>query len=470
MWEFILSANENSYTVRRPLSKIIKTLKESHGTSWDPYIQPLFIEVTVLDMHPGLTSEEALIGKKNMMSALNTFNVRCVAVSIEDVSEWPNIVIEDDTRLFGFVPSVGRNNNCSWTSAHIDRDLKTAIKRGTTISMSQMDGGGTEGEPDACTGDPADILCSILSAVSRNNQERDDCGRGRDSEQASNDLEGSGAGGETLQELISLPSDFPSYLSSSLFPPPRPTNSTSKVEGGWEEDFNVTAVLNPWHRPELLYQQLKALYEQTFRICQVWVVISASPAKGDLTQIMRDSCESFNMSCYAITSDYNFVYFMPWQAALQATTRYVWFLDDDVLPGRNALAFLLHVSNTLKYRHALLGGRASCIWPGLWSHPDYLIPDGQNWNGNKYCVDANMNVMRESENLDGSRFMLQLHVKLLFREEPGLGIPHWVDNNFRQQGKWLSNDLQVHRPIIAAKRPTKALRTFLRTYHIDDFK
>jgi hypothetical protein len=445
MWKTNFSPPNNSYTVRQPLSKI---RKESYGINWDPYTHPYVIEMTVLDMHPGLTSEEALVGKKIVMSAAHTLQVRCRAVN-----EWQKLVIEDDTRLFGFVPSVGRNENCSRTSAHIDRDLKTAIKRGTTISVSQMDRGETEkGEPNACTGDPADILCSILSAVSLDNQDRDDCDRGPDSEQASNELEGSGAGGETLQELISLPSDFPSYLSSSLFPPPRPTNSKSKVEGGWEEDFNVTAVLNPWHRPDLFYKQLKALYEQTFRICQVWVVISASPAKENLTQIMRDSCESFNMSCYAITSDYNFVYFMPWQAALQATTRYVWFLDDDVLPGRNALALLLHVSNTLPYRHALLGGRASCIWPGLWSHPDYLIPDGYTCrHGVDYCMGADMNVMRESENLDGSRFMLQLHVKLLFREEPGLGIPHWVDNNFRQQGKWLSNDFQVKRTINACK-------------------
>jgi hypothetical protein len=43
-----------------------------------------------------------------------------------------------------------------------------------------MDGGGTEKEePNACTGDSTDILCSILSAVSPNNQERDDCDRVR---------------------------------------------------------------------------------------------------------------------------------------------------------------------------------------------------------------------------------------------------------------------------------------------------
>ena len=32
----------------------------------------------------------------------------------------------------------------------------------------------------------------------------------------------------------------------------------------WKEDFNVTVVLNPWHRPRLLANQLKALHEQVY--------------------------------------------------------------------------------------------------------------------------------------------------------------------------------------------------------------
>jgi len=269
MWKLSFSTDNSSYTVRQPLSDI---RHESRGLNWDRYIpkkDPFVIwmmDVTVVDMHPGLTSEEALIGKMNRNSHVNPFHVRCVVSDSgertnvpEDRGEdkWQYNVMQDDTRLFGFVPSVlsvGRNDICSRTSAYRDRDLKTAINSGTTISMSQLDRGGTEkGEPNACTGDSADTLCSILSAVSLNNQERDDCGRGRDSEQASYDLQGSGSGGETLQQLISLPSHFPSYLSSSFFPPPRPTNSKpnskSNVDAGWEEHFNVTAVLNPWHRP-----------------------------------------------------------------------------------------------------------------------------------------------------------------------------------------------------------------------------
>ncbi len=34
-------------------------------------------------------------------------------------------------------------------------------------------------------------------------------------------------------------------------------------------------------------------------------------------------------------------------------------------------------------------------------------------------------------------------MKLLFREEPGNGLPHWKDENGTQQGKWCSVDMQL---------------------------
>jgi hypothetical protein len=37
----------------------------------------------------------------------------------------------------------------------------------------------------------------------------------------------------------------------------------------------------------------------------------------------------------------------------------------------------------------------------------------------------------------------QAHVKLIFREEPGNGLQDWIDGQGSQQGKWLSNDMQV---------------------------
>jgi hypothetical protein len=55
------------------------------------------------------------------------------------------------------------------------------------------------------------------------------------------------------------------------FPPPTPIDWSDedahlKHESRdlWKEEFNVTVVLNPWHRPHLLANQLKALHEQVY--------------------------------------------------------------------------------------------------------------------------------------------------------------------------------------------------------------
>ena len=50
------------------------------GAWWDAYISkqdPFEFEVTVLDMHPGLTNEDALIGAIRMNSAVNTALLKC---------------------------------------------------------------------------------------------------------------------------------------------------------------------------------------------------------------------------------------------------------------------------------------------------------------------------------------------------------------------------------------------------------
>jgi hypothetical protein len=55
------------------------------------------------------------------------------------------------------------------------------------------------------------------------------------------------------------------------FPPPTPIDWSDEdahlqheSRDLWKEDFNVTVVLNPWHRPRLLANQLKALHEQVY--------------------------------------------------------------------------------------------------------------------------------------------------------------------------------------------------------------
>lgn len=81
---------------------------------------------------------------------------------------------------------------------------------------------------------------------------------------------------------------------------------------------------------------------------------------------------------------------------------------------------------------------------GMLSDPDSLVPQGKTYQmGCEYCRCVSLKHMHESENLDGSRFMLQQHIKLLFREEPGNGMPDWLSSSGAQQGRWLSNDMQL---------------------------
>jgi hypothetical protein len=121
----------------------------------------------------------------------------------------------------------------------------------------------------------------------------------------------SGTGGETIEELAVLSSDFPAHfldsqsnVTQSFFPPPRTNDPQQEIGSGWEASFNVTVVLNPWHRPQHFQMQLKALHEQTFRI-SLWVVFSASPKHSAFVDIMQSSCATWNMTCYHVDSDYN---------------------------------------------------------------------------------------------------------------------------------------------------------------------
>jgi hypothetical protein len=80
-WKTEFTPSTRSYTVKLSLDWSQKTRALNSQTSmWDTYIpqkDAFEIEVTVRDMHPGLTSEEALIGTRRVNSAVNTVRVRC---------------------------------------------------------------------------------------------------------------------------------------------------------------------------------------------------------------------------------------------------------------------------------------------------------------------------------------------------------------------------------------------------------
>ena len=82
-WTNNFSTSTSSYTVRQPLSQIHQRTRGLNiDTSvWDaciPKKDPFVIKVTVRDVHPGLTSEEALIGKRDINSTDIRLNCRII--------------------------------------------------------------------------------------------------------------------------------------------------------------------------------------------------------------------------------------------------------------------------------------------------------------------------------------------------------------------------------------------------------
>ena len=75
-WKTGFTSSTSSYTVRYPLQRIQKTRVLNIDKSVSDQ-GPFFVEITLRDMHPGLTSEEALIGTRRLDSAVNTVRVHC---------------------------------------------------------------------------------------------------------------------------------------------------------------------------------------------------------------------------------------------------------------------------------------------------------------------------------------------------------------------------------------------------------
>ncbi|KAJ7541363.1 hypothetical protein O6H91_10G056400 [Diphasiastrum complanatum] len=153
-------------------------------------------------------------------------------------------------------------------------------------------------------------------------------------------------GCETLSELLSLPSSS--------------TKASPKV----------TVILNH-HKRKTLCMQLDALLQQTLPFYSVWVLAFATPIESSLRQIIQ----AYNDSrIHFMTSTYDFKYYGRFQFSLQAENAdYLYFLDDDMLPGKKMLQILAHVSGTEKYGRSLLGsiGRVLPFRQKDFSFPSY---------------------------------------------------------------------------------------------------
>jgi hypothetical protein len=72
-WQTVFSSSRSSYTVRQPVPE-----------EDIPKKVPFFVEVHVRDMHPGLTSEDAVISKIRINSAMNQVRAHCIDLESGD--------------------------------------------------------------------------------------------------------------------------------------------------------------------------------------------------------------------------------------------------------------------------------------------------------------------------------------------------------------------------------------------------
>lgn len=112
------------------------------------------------------------------------------------------------------------------------------------------------------------------------------------------------------------------------------------------EEHSVTVVVT-FHTPETLCQQVDSLLRQSVKPAEIWVVIedpSLIEYKSIILRIFRRNVVSVVVSDLRDTA---------YLLALQAPTKYVWFIDDLLIPGQRYLEAML--STTTLYKGAALG-------------------------------------------------------------------------------------------------------------------
>ncbi|CAM6128710.1 unnamed protein product [Calypogeia fissa] len=203
-------------------------------------------------------------------------------------------------------------------------------------------------------------------------------------------------GCETLDELMMLPS-----------------TSSGRIKP------KVTVVLNHFKR-RTLCTQLDALLQQTLPFHNVWVLAFGSPYEMSLRRIV----EAYNDSRITfVGSTYDFKYYGRFQMALQVQgSDFVYFLDDDMIPGRKMLEILAHVAGTTKYHNSVLGSIGRIL---PFRQKDFSFPSYRKFGSREaglYLPDPAYNIvvdrMVQVDFLSSSWFMAAELVKTLFVETP----------------------------------------------------
>ena len=160
---------------------------------------------------------------------------------------------------------------------------------------------------------------------------------------------------------------------------------------------SITVILNTYNRPEYLHKQLAALREQTVPATQIWIWCnSGSKALYDFSTL----CDR------VVVSNFNWKFFGRFSLGMLARTRYVAFIDDDILPGRRWFENCVHtIENGCD---GILGGI------GL------ILPRGGDYSGGAWLGwrQPHFDQPREVDLVGQSWFLRKQHLQYMWREEP----------------------------------------------------
>ena len=147
-------------------------------------------------------------------------------------------------------------------------------------------------------------------------------------------------------------------------------DESNQLKHSWE--FGAfTAVLTVGKK---LSEQLDSLAASTHKPAEIWVCMFATPLienlQGEVTHPQKDfrrAVESFKalqptIRVHTIVSGFDFKYFGRFQLAMQASTKYVAFFDEDQIPGPTSLELLIDATKQHQNEHnkpAIFGVAAS---------------------------------------------------------------------------------------------------------------
>ena len=138
----------------------------------------------------------------------------------------------------------------------------------------------------------------------------------------------------------------------------------------------ITVILNVNKRINIFEKQLVSILNQSVNPYEIWVCIFESDIPDQFIDIVN-KYKKDNNHIRMIISDINFGYYGRFQLAMQVTTPYICFYDDNRFPHPDNLKFYLDLIKKYRFSNSILGQ-----WGWILHKP---ISNNENWEYSPYC-------------------------------------------------------------------------------------